>query len=531
MTESLMHPHHQPQQQTIEIFLSVPGGLEDVAVRKLPSLLLDTATHIHYRIGSGYLSLRFGAYSNGDNNNGSGHTGGSGNTGGGKDATESQPSHPSSFKHRRNNAESISKVIADLIEHPPLCIFAAYVSIGEISIPRTLLFDAPPKDLLDYCMNGFKSPSTPSPPATTQRRSSSPLDPQRTGDDEALEATAANDGDNLGLRWQQGLSVLQFAPSTLPESLASFFSQATPLINLAETHKSSLDANSMVATSPVRYRASFDRGDVQHKGVRSQDLAAALGGLTGDTFPSWKVNLKEFDVEVMGRWIQDELEEVQYKPKPPADRLISVRSEGEKDIAESSNKRPRIEKADQKQEAENGGAFVRMQVGMTLPLALSTCPYRFRPLDGRTSLRIEIAYSLLALANPKPGEVVVDTCSGVGTIPIVGAVHYPESWFTGLEVLPYNVERAAQNAREMIGKVDRHHEQERAALESEAVTSTETIVRYRNTRHPSLIVGDAGAVCWRPGAVDLIISGRLFFRTFLLPPKLNPFLFSQRAVV
>ena len=511
MTDSLTHLHHRSQQQVIELFLSVPGGFEDVAVRRLPSLLLDTATHIHYQIGSGYLSLRFGAHSNGDNNNNSDHAGGSGNTGGSEDATESRLSHPSSsLKHQRNNTESTSKVIADLIEHPPLCIFAAYVSIGEISIPRTLLFDAPPRDLLDYCMNGFKSPSKP-PAATIQHGSSSPLDPQRTGNDEVPEATTADDGDDLGLRWRQGLSVLQFAPSTLSESLASFFSQATPLINSAETHKGSLDANSSEATSPVRYRASFDRGDVQHKNLRSQDLAAALGGLTGDSFPSWKVNLKEFDVEVMGRWIQDELEEVQYKPKPSADRLISARSEEEEDDTESSNKRPRIERASQQQGAENGGEFIRMQVGMTLPLALSTCPYRFRPLDGRTSLRIEIAYSLLALADPKPGEVVIDTCSGVGTIPIVGAVHYPKSWFIGLEVLPYNVERAAQNAKEMIEKVDRHHEQERAAAKSEAGTSTGTIVRYRNTRHPSLIVGDAGAVCWRPGAVDLIISGRLFF--------------------
>lgn len=504
------HNYHQPQRQTIEIFLSVPGGLEDVAVRRLPSLLLDSATHIHYQIGSGYLTLRFGAHSSDDsNNNNNGHTGGSGNTVGGEDATESRSSPSSSFKYRRNNTESISKVIADLIEHPPLCIFAAYVSIGEISIPRTLLFDAPPKELLDYCMNGFKSLATP-PPATTQHGSSSPLDPQKIGNDEALEATVTNDDDDLGLRWWQGLSVLQFAPSTLSESLASFLPQVTPLINSAEIHKSSRNANSTEATLPVRYRASFDRGDVQHKGVRSQDLAAALGGLTGDTFPSWKVNLKEFDVEVMGRWIQDELEEVQYKPKLPADRHISVRSEEEEGDTEFSNKRPRTEKASQQQGAESRGEFVKMQVGMTLPLALSTCPYRFRPLDGRTSLRIEIAYSLLALANPKPGEVVVDTCSGVGTFPIVGAVHYPESWFIGLEVLPYNVERAAQNAKEMIEKVDRHHEQERAAAECEARTSTGTIVRSYNTRHPSLIVGDAGAVCWRSGAVDLIISGKPF---------------------
>ncbi|KAF9153926.1 THUMP domain-containing protein 3 [Linnemannia schmuckeri] len=509
MNESLTYHHQlqqQQQQQTLELFLSVPGGLEDVAVRKLPSSLLDTATHIHYKVGSGYLSLRFGAPNDDDNTN-NGDAGGSGHPGGDVDVTDSGLSTSSSSfsysMHWKSHVESISKVIVDMIEHPPLCIFAAYVSIGEISIPRTLIFDAPPKDLLDYCMNGFTSSST-----ATQHGLPARLDSQGTGD-EAPEATAPNssssDGD-LGLRWRQGLSVLQFAPSTLSERLASLLSEAAAPLSSVETINSSLNTSFTAASSPVRYRASFDRGDVQHRGVRSQDLAAALGGLTGDTFPSWKVNLKEFDVEIMGRWIQDDLEEIQYKPEPTADRMNAIRGEEEYGDTGFSNKRPRIEQAMQKQGAERGGEVVRMQVGITLPLAFSKCPYRFRPLGGRTSLRIEIAYTLLALADPKPGEVVVDTCSGVGTIPIVGAVHYPENWFTGLEVLPYNVERAAQNAKEMIEKVDRYHEQERAATESGAGASTRTIVHSHNTRHPSLIVGDARAVCWRSGAVDLIIS-------------------------
>lgn len=494
-----------------------------MAVRKLPSQLLDTATHIHYQIGSGYISLHFGDHpDNNSNKSRSSYPGGSTNPGGGEDAKESRPStSSSSSKQRKNYTELMSKVIADLIEHPPLCIFAAYVSIGEISIPRTLLFDAPPKDFLDYCMNAFKNPAPPLPPpsattTSTQQKSSSQLDPQRMGDEAGEETTtssSSSDGD-LGLRWWQGLSVLQFAPSTLSESLASFVSQATPIINSTETAKGSFGTSNAEDSLPVRYRASFDRGDVQHKGVRSQDLAAALGGLTGDTFPSWKVNLKEFDVEVMGRWIQDELDEIQYKSAPPAGLVTSVRNDEENNDADSSNKRPRIEQATQRRGPERERDFVRMQVGMTLPLALSTCPYRFRPLDGRTSLRIEIAYTLLALADPKPCEVVLDPCSGVGTIPIIGAVHYPESWFTGLEVQPNNVERAAQNAKEMIEKADRYHEQERAIAESGTGTSTRAMAHSHRTRGPSLLVGDAGAVCWRPGVVDLIVSGKLTF----LPP-------------
>ncbi|KAF9911180.1 hypothetical protein EC991_004404 [Linnemannia zychae] len=254
---------------------------------------------------------------------------------------------------------------------------------------------------------------------------------------------------------------------------------------------------------PVRYRASFDRGDVQHKGIRSQDLAAALGGLTGDTFPSWKVNLKEFDIEIMGRWIQSELEEVHFKPE------VSLLRGGGAEDPNSSIKRSRIEQTIQQQQQFGQGEYVRMQVGITLPLALSTCPYRFRPLGGRTSLKIEIAYTLLALVDPKPGDVVVDTCSGVGTIPIVGAVHYPESWFTGIELLSCNVEKAAQNAVEMTEKVSRYRQQERAGsstIESRAGTLTGSAVRFRSSPRPILFIGDARAVCWRPGAVDLVIS-------------------------
>ncbi|KAF9097407.1 THUMP domain-containing protein 3 [Mortierella sp. AD031] len=391
--------------------------------------------------------------------------------------------------------ESIAGVIADLIDHPPLCIFAAYVSIGEICIPRTL-FDSP-KDLLDYSMNGFKYTSTQESTEAVSSSSSRSSDSRKQGGEteEMPLGIGVVDGVDRGvggLRWRQGLSVLQFSPSNLSESLASFLCSLAPTNSAQEN---TLDSSGSSGATSVRYRASFDRGDVQHKGVRSQDLAAALGGLAGDMFPSWKVNLKEFDIEVMGRWIQEGLEEVQVKPKVESSRAMNAR--GDTEDEESSNKRPRIEQG--QQQGKVGVDFVTMQVGMTLPLALSSCPYRFRPLDGRTSLRIEIAYTILALADPQPGEVVVDTCSGVGTIPIVGAVHYPGSLFTGFEILPFNVERAAQNA---IGMMDKGHREERTR--SRAVV--EATNNVRSYSRPSLLLGDARAVCWRSGSVDLIVS-------------------------
>lgn len=48
---------------------------------------------------------------------------------------------------------------------------------------------------------------------------------------------------------------------------------------------------------------------------------------------------------------------------------------------------------------------------------------------GRTSLRPTTAYCLLRHACIQPGDVVVDTCAGSGTIPIEGAIMHPRSLF------------------------------------------------------------------------------------------------------
>jgi len=496
---------HRQDQEPVELFLAVPGGLEDVAVRRLPAPLVDSATHIHYQIGSGYISLRFGSLHIVPDNNGNDKCGRGSESGSGD--------------------HTLAKVIADLVSHPPLCIFAAYVSLGEIGIPRQL-FDSPPKDLLEYCMNGFDYPSTIATTATTPQGSTAepagaaPLSSALPPDSRTIAEGGRGVGggrEDLGLRWRQGLSVLQLcSPATLSEGLASSRETLTHSAGSfskegirGDSDHSSGNCSDSGGTTSIRYRASFDRGDVQHKGIRSQDLAAALGGLTGDTFPSWRVKLKEFDVEVMGRWIQGGLEETQYKSPSTSqpDPLSSARDGDGSGDTGSSNGRPRIEQGaeerrQQQQQQHRQGEVVRMQVGLTLPLALSTCPYRFRPLDGRTSLRIEIAYTLLALADPQPGEVVMDICSGVGTIPIVGAVHYPGSLFTGLEVLPYNVERAAQNAKEMIERVDKERKEEQQTKYGISIARSP-----RGLRPPNMLVGDARAVCWRPGSVDLVVSG------------------------
>ncbi|KAI8356872.1 S-adenosyl-L-methionine-dependent methyltransferase [Mortierella sp. GBAus27b] len=317
----------------------------------------------------------------------------------------------------------IAPVVSKLIHQPPLCVFAAYISIGEIEIPRDI-FEAP-EALLDFVHNGFQSLSQ-----LQQDRS----------DDQQEEAIVHTADTCTRLRWQDALSVLQQSSSTLAERLS--FSNEN-------------NVDYQCNTTPIRFRASFDRGDIQHKGVRSQDLAAGLGGVTGRLFPSWKVDLKNFDIEVMGRWIQN--------------------VERQDDQGSHS--------AGQQESSPKG---MRMQVGVALPLALSTCPYRFRPIDGRTSLRIEIAFTLLALVSPQPGDIVMDLCSGVGTFPVVGAIHYPKCMFVGSEILPHNVDSAVENMRGMTVEI---MQQETLRLSS-----------------ADLLVGDARAVCWRSGTVDVIVS-------------------------
>ncbi|KAF9357046.1 THUMP domain-containing protein 3, partial [Mortierella sp. AD094] len=426
------NPQQLEEKKSIQLFLSVPGGLEDVVVCKLPTLLVEAAAKISYRIGSGYLTVSFFV-------------------------------NEESF--RASNTTIVTRVIADLVQHPPPCIFAAYVSIGTIAIPRKI-FDSS-KDLLAYVLGGFRKL-------------------QQQQEQCGQENNACNDRPSvdLGLSWHEGLAVLGSIPSPLAERLDSAIS------------RSNRDPGNVGGVPSIRFRASFDRGDVQHKGVRSQDIAAGLGGVTGKVFSCWSVDLKDYDIEVMGRWIQEDLKKVDFKLESPEPALGD---DGDKSSAQALLECSSNKTSEQGYMSEE----IKMQVGMTLPLALSTCPYRFRPMDGRTSLRIEIAYSLLAMANPKPGNVVVDMCSGVGTIPIVGAAHYPGCFFTGLEVVPYNVEKAEENSKAMVERVNQ--ERLRSGRGKYIYLSPMTKVGPL-VRSPCLLVGDARAVCWRSKTVDLIIS-------------------------
>ncbi|KAG0084404.1 THUMP domain-containing protein 3 [Podila epicladia] len=376
---------------SLELTLAVPMGLEDIAVTLLPQGLVDAATEISYIMGTGYLTLAI---------------------------PMDQPEIEA------------TKVLSDLVQHPPLCVFSASITVGLINVPRSV-FDAP-KVLLAYLKNGFQ------------------------------DGGQENNSYSNDINWQKALSIVKTSATTL-----------------STTSKASSQSTGQVAEPSTTFRASFDRGTIQHKGVRSQDVAAALGALTGKAFPGWKVNLTEYDVEVVGRWVQ-ETRPVFFKGEGTSSASIKENRDIDKGEP-GSVKRQKIEE----QSKDND---MVIQVGVVLPLVLSSCPYRYRPVDGRTSLKIEIAYTLLAMAGPTTGDIVLDVCAGVGTIPIVGAIHFPGSFFAGSEIVPSNIDKAAENARGMKAKVE------------------ETKGGKPSHSQPSLFMGDAKAVCWRSGTVDLIVS-------------------------
>ncbi|KAI8602791.1 S-adenosyl-L-methionine-dependent methyltransferase [Dissophora ornata] len=393
----------------------------------LPSAIVAAATKISYKPGSGYVTIDFCALA--DNFN--------------------------QYQYQYRNLETTpsgratAEALVNLVQHPPLCIYNAFVSIGEIPIPQEI-FDSP-GDFRDFVFSRFHQESQP------QQFKDREYKCDHLGGDEE-----GNEAGRLGLRWQNGVSVLGSLPHPLAERLS-----------LSNDEDRPRTASSGIEREHVTFRASFDRGDIKHDGVRSQDYACSLGDIAGKVFPSWKVDLKNFDVEVFGRLVQGNVEDILVKPEP-------------------NTLAPAMSWDENSGRVKNTCQDIRIQVGMALPLALVTCPYRYRPVDGRTSLKIETAYTLLAMADPKPGDIVIDMCSGVGTIPIIGAVHYPKSFFAGFEFKEDNVEKAAENSRGMLLKAG----QDSSRGSGSPIRSLQ----------PSLFVGDARAMCLRSGTVDLIVS-------------------------
>ncbi|KAG0307796.1 THUMP domain-containing protein 3 [Dissophora globulifera] len=392
---SMAVPDLDQDDYSVKLFLSVLAGLEDTAVKLLPQNLLNVATEIHYKPGSGYVSV---------------HLGPTGTTAGPLDHV-------------------VTRVLAELVQRPPLCLFAAYISIGEIPIPQDLLESSTAFE--EFIHYKFKE-------AGWQRwwreRAQQDRIPLVDNNNDSYDKIMTYSE----LQWQHGLDVLKSLPHPLAHRLGASGREET-----APAASNKHDPFYATDTA-VTFRASFDRGTIKHAGVRSEDYAAALGDMTGKVFTSWRVDLKKYDIEIYGRWVQGKTAAVITEPG------YKICTTG---MDDASHDRPQLiattttTTLDETQQSIYGDMAI--QVGMALPLDFSHC-----------------------------------------TIPIVGASHYPLCFFVGFEVKPENIDKAVENSRGMLQRA-----QERRSM----TTATKLVP-------PSLFVGDARATCLRSGLVDLIVS-------------------------
>lgn len=148
--------------------------------------------------------------------------------------------------------------------------------------------------------------------------------------------------------------------------------------------------------NPIKFRATFKKEQLKHP-ERSQDLAGEVGFAFSKIFTDWKVDLTEYDFQVVTLWAQ----------------------------LSDSRLRQLV-----RQTVEEDNPIVLM---LGLAIEIPDARYRNRKYFGRTSLNPCIAFCLARMADPQPGQLVLDMCCGTGTIPIEGAVRYPQSWWIGTE--------------------------------------------------------------------------------------------------
>ncbi|KAI8339689.1 putative RNA methylase family UPF0020-domain-containing protein [Chlamydoabsidia padenii] len=154
------------------------------------------------------------------------------------------------------------------------------------------------------------------------------------------------------------------------------------------------------------FRATFYKDQLQH-GIKTQELGGWMGYAYNQLYPDWKVSLKTYDYDVVGVW----------------GRTRDVALLGHFGLADLGNA-PSTNDEDHRP--------IILHVGFNIPMP--DTKYRNRLYLGRTSLNPPIAYCLVRLANPLPGQIIMDMCCGTGTIPIEGAGKYPNTFWVGGEV-------------------------------------------------------------------------------------------------
>lgn len=92
---------------------------------------------------------------------------------------------------------------------------------------------------------------------------------------------------------------------------------------------------------------------------------------------------------------------------------------------------------------------------------------------GPTTLRATICYNMLRLCDPKPGDIVVDPLCGGGSIPIEGALEFPQSFFIGGDIHEKAITRTGMNVKDLPSRWGR-------SLKIDAVWWDATNLPFRN---------------------------------------------------
>jgi hypothetical protein len=141
----------------------------------------------------------------------------------------------------------------------------------------------------------------------------------------------------------------------------------------------------------IKFRASFERNTFKHPTLRNQDFAGAIGAglleknIIDKRLPwfremTWEVNLKRFDLNVLGFVFPSE-----------SDRQDVTDEVSTYDI----------------------GLAITLPIHFLVGLDNMSLKFRNRCELGRTSLNPCIAYCLAKFADIQPGDIVLEPCCGV----------------------------------------------------------------------------------------------------------------------
>ncbi|XP_024947265.1 THUMP domain-containing protein 3 isoform X2 [Cephus cinctus] len=166
-------------------------------------------------------------------------------------------------------------------------------------------------------------------------------------------------------------------------------------VHCARTKKRGLDPSSASKESLLRFRVTCER--TGSHSFESQDVARIVGGELQDTF-NWIVDLVQYHLQIVCHVKLGEI-------------ITSLR------VTHESKHRRNIQ------------------------------------FYGPTTLRSTICYSLIRLASPLPGDIIIDPMCGGGSIPLEAAIAFPNTYLLGGEIHCNAVDRARANVAAM--NVDR----------------------------------------------------------------------------